>query len=203
MTGNAEPNADTVPITAATGRWLELAVIGLNLCPFARPIANAGRIRYAVSRARSAADLRDDLIDELRLLVEADPAEVETTLLIHPWALQDFFAFNDFLAEADAVLEELDLAGTVQIASFHPRYQFADTDFEDIENCTNRSPYPTLHLLREASIECAVGALAEPASIYRRNIETLRRLGEAGWKRLQAQFDADRVADDAPDCESG
>lgn len=195
MTDGAElQDAETAAIVAATRRWLEVAVIGLNLCPFARPVAGAGRIRYVVSAARSKKRLRIDLIDELKLLAAADPAEVETTLLIHAHALQDFYAFNDFLAEADALLEDLELTGTLQIASFHPHYQFADSNPDDVTNATNRAPYPTLHLLRESSIERAVSSMAEPASIYERNIETMRKLGSAGWQRLQAQFEGASLA---------
>lgn len=178
-------------VVQATRRWVENAVIGLNLCPFARAVASSGRIRYCVSAARSASALRSDLENELRALSAMDPERVETTLLIHPWALQDFFAFNDFLAEADALVEALGLRGDIQVASFHPRYQFAGSGVDDVENATNRAPYPTLHLLREASIERALAAFPDPASIYQRNIETLRRLGLEGWQKLQASFPAD------------
>ena len=125
-------------------------------------------------------DLRSELLD----LAAADPRECETTLLIHPHSMCDFFEFNDFLADCDSLVGRLELEGELQVASFHPRYQFAGTSQEDIENFTNRSPYPTLHLLREASISRAVAGPADPADIYRRNIETLRRLGHSGWRRL-------------------
>lgn len=180
-----DAQAEVAAIVAATRRWLDLAVIGLNLCPFAYPVAKAGRIRYVVSTATSKKRLRAELAVELQRLAQAPADEVETSLLIHPWVLQDFYAFNDFLAEADAVLEDLSFGGVLQIASFHPHYQFADTDFDDIANATNRAPYPTLHLLREASIERAVKALPDPADIYERNIETMRRIGSDGWSRLQ------------------
>ncbi len=192
-----DPDPETAAIVAATQRWLDLAVIGLNLCPFARPVASAGRIRYVVSRATSKKALRVELEGELFALAAADPASVETTLLIHPWALQDFYAFNDFLLEADTLLEELELAGMLQIASFHPRYQFADTEFDDVENATNRSPYPTLHLLRETSIDRAVKSMRDPASIYEHNIETMRRLGSVGWERLRHRFDTEPERDTA------
>jgi hypothetical protein len=182
-------------VIAATQRWLEAAVIGLNLCPFAAGVASAGRIRYRVSEARSTDELRHDLAEELRALAAADPAQVETTLLIHPQVLQDFLDFNDFLDDADAVVEVLGLAGTLQLASFHPGYQFAGTTAADVGNCTNRSPYPTLHLLREASVGRAVATLREPSVIYERNIATMNRLGHAGWARLGARF--------APDSEAG
>lgn len=174
-------------VIAATRRWVERAVIGLNLCPFARAVVD--RIRYRVSGARDVAQLAADLRGELQLLAQADPNRIETTLLIHPYVLQDFFDFNDFLDVADAAVAELGLIGEVQIASFHPAYRFADTHPDDIENCTNRSPYPTLHLLREASVERAVAGVPDPAAIYRRNIDTMRRLGHGGWARLWAEIE--------------
>ncbi len=169
---------------AGTTRWLERAVLGLDLCPFARAPHAQGRIRYAVSRARTPDELIEDLAVELRRLAAVDPADCETTLLIHPQVLGDFLDYNEFLGAADAVVEALDLDGVLQVASFHPRYQFADTAPDDIENATNRSPWPTLHLLREASVERVALAMADPDEIYRRNIATLRALGRAGWEAL-------------------
>lgn len=179
------PTVTTDQIIAATKHWLEAAVIGLELCPFAKPVHAQGLIRYAVSSAETPEQLLADLLRELQILAEADPAEIETTLLIHPEALTDFLDYNDFLDVADAAIEELGLAGVLQIASFHPQYQFAGTAPEDIENYTNRSPYPMLHLLREASVERAVAADPETSRIFEKNIETLRRLGLEGWKRLR------------------
>ena len=169
-------------IVRATKNWLVKAVIGLNLCPFAKAIQN--RIRYVVSEAETPEDLLAHLVDELRLLAETDPGEIETTLLIHPEVLTDFLDYNDFLAVAETAVEELGFAGEIQVASFHPRYQFEGTGPDDIENCTNRSPYPTLHLLREASVDLAVEAFPDAAEIYEKNIETMRRLGFEGWERL-------------------
>lgn len=171
-------------IIARTELWLQKAVIGLNLCPFAKAVHSKGRIRYAVSDAECKGALRGDLLDELRTLRDVDIAVIETTLLIHPGLLTDFLDYNDFLDAADAAVSELGLDGVIQIASFHPDYRFADTEFDDIENVTNRSPYPMLHLLRESSIANAVAAFPDAADIYRRNIETLRRLGHAGWAKL-------------------
>jgi hypothetical protein len=178
-------------VVTATRRWIETAVIGLNLCPFAGAVVATGRVRFRVSHAREADALGVDLVEELRVLAAAEPETVETTLLIHPWALTDFLAFNDFLAVADALVVDLGLRGEVQIASFHPDYRFAGTRQEDLENCTNRSPFPILHLLREASIERALATFPDPAAIYERNIETMRRLGRDGWERLRAQFAPD------------
>jgi hypothetical protein len=171
-------------VLAATRRWLEKAVIGLDLCPYAAPVYRAGRVRMRVSAERSAEGLLEDLRGELLGLSAADPGEYETTLLIHPHLMNDFFEFNDFLADCESLVARLELEGELQVASFHPCYQFAGTSPDDIENFTNRSPYPTLHLLREASISRAVAGAADPADIYRRNIETLRRLGHPGWRRL-------------------
>ena len=159
-------------------------MIGLNLCPFARSVHASRRIRYVVTGAESTGQLVEVLVQELDWLAQADPAEVETTLLIHPRVLNDFLDFNDFLEVADAAVEQLGLTGSLQVASFHPRYQFAGTGADDIDNFTNRSPYPTLHLLRESSVERAVAAYPDTDRIFENNIETLRRLGRAGWDRL-------------------
>lgn len=171
-------------VVATTRNWLERAVIGLRLCPFAsHPYLN-DRVRYYVSTQRSGEGLREELIRELQLLQDTDPLVCETTLLIHPHALTDFRAYNDFLDECDAVLAELGLDGELQVASFHPRYQFAGARAEDIENYTNRSPYPMLHLLREASVARAVASFPAIDRIGESNIATLRRLGHEGWRQL-------------------
>jgi hypothetical protein len=172
--------------TAATRHWLEQAVIGLNLCPFAKAVHVKEQIRWVESPARDAQGLLDDLLRELQLLAAADPETVETTLLIHPHALNDFLDYNDFLDVADAAIDELGLTGVLQVASFHPNYQFAGTAPDDVENLSNRSPHPMLHLLREDSIDRAVAAFPDTATIYERNIETLRRLGADGWRRLMS-----------------
>jgi uncharacterized protein len=167
-----------------TQRWLERAVIGLNLCPFAKAEHVHGRIRYRVSDAQTTDVLAQHLEEEITFLLAADPAKTETTLLIHPQVLGDFLDYNDFLAVADAVLERADPDVQLQIASFHPQYQFAGTAADDIENYTNRAPFPMLHLLREDSVERAVAAFPDAAQIYERNIATLRQLGLAGWKTM-------------------
>jgi uncharacterized protein len=167
-----------------TRRWLERAVIGLNLCPFAKSVHVKGQIHYVVSQATDEHALREDLVRELQGLQASDPAIRDTTLLIAPLCLQDFLDFNDFLGEADQVLAELDLEGIIQIASFHPQFQFAGTDPDDISNFTNRAPYPTLHLLREDSIERAVEVFPEAEAIFGKNMETLERLGHEGWTAL-------------------
>jgi uncharacterized protein len=171
-------------IVAATRRWLERSVIGLNLCPFAESVYRADHVRFRVSEQSTASGLLQELGAELNALHAADPSQCETTLLIHPGVLTDFVEYNDFLEVAEAAVVELGLEGELQVASFHPQYRFADTQPEDIENYTNRSPFPMLHLLREASIERAIAAVPDADEIYRRNIRTLRNLGHAGWQRL-------------------
>lgn len=178
------PFDDATTVVASTCRWLELAVIGLNLCPFAKAVYVKRQIRYAVTAATTDEELHAELRHELELLGQANPEEVETTLLIHPRVMTDFIDFHFFLHEADAMIKRLGHEGNLQIASFHPGYEFAGSAPDDIANCTNRSPYPTLHLLREASIDRAVAAFPDAGSIYERNIETLRRLGHSGWNQL-------------------
>jgi len=173
-------------VIAQTRHWLEAAVIGLNLCPFAKAALLKQQIRFVVSQASDSDSLAAELAVELRRLADADPELLETTLLIHPQVLQDFDDYNDFLDVADAVLESLELEGELQVASFHPDYRFEGEDADDVSNCSNRSPWPTLHLLREESIERAVEAFPDAASIYEKNIETLRRLGWDGWRALFA-----------------
>jgi uncharacterized protein len=171
-------------VIAATQDWIERAVIGLNLCPFARVPMIQRRVRLRVSHARDAEALMADLREEADLLDSADPAQIETTLLVHPFVFGDFLDYNDFLDVADALLTEMDLDGVLQVASFHPAYQFADTAPDAVENCTNRSPYPTLHLLREESVDRAIEAMPDTGAIYQRNIETLRALGMDGWQTM-------------------
>jgi hypothetical protein len=172
-------------IIETTKAWLEKAVIGLNLCPFAKAVYIKKQIRYVVSAAHTVEELQADLTSELNLLDAANPDEVDTTLLIHPCVLTDFLDYNEFLDTADAKVEQLGLEGHIQVASFHPEYQFADSGPDDIENYTNRSPYPMLHLLREESVERAVEAFPDAADIFEKNMETMRQLGHNGWKRLE------------------
>lgn len=171
-------------VIADTRRWLERAVIGLNLCPFAKAVHVKAQVHYAVSHAADWRELDADLARELHDLVDADAQQRETTLLIVPEGLHDFVEFSGYLQQAQRVLAAAGLEGEIQLASFHPEYQFADADAQDITNCTNRSPHPTLHLLREASIDRAVEAFPQAESIYEANIRTLRQLGAAGWNQL-------------------
>lgn len=185
---------DEAFVISRTRAWVERAVIGLNLCPFARAVQAKGQVCYVVTEATDEDALLAALCDEMHRLAQADPAELDTTLLIHPRVLGDFLDYNGFLEVADAAVEELGYAGVLQVASFHPDYQFEDTEADDVSNATNRAPYPTLHLLREASVDRAVDAFPEAESIYERNIETLERLGAEGWAALQAQCEADARA---------
>lgn len=171
-------------IIESTRRWLERAVIGLNLCPFAKAVHAKQQIRWVVSHATSETALLADFVRELRSLAAADPQAVDTTLLIHPDVLQDFHAYNQFLGRADRAIVKQQMQGELQVASFHPQYQFHDCEPDDIANCSNRSPYPMLHLLRESSIDRAVAAFPEAEAIYDANIRTLRRLGRDGWDAL-------------------
>lgn len=166
--------------------WLESFVIGLGLCPFAEPVHRAGRLRIAVSDARSTAELARDLARELALLVESPPERIESSLLVHPGVLRDFGDYNDFLDVVDALLEEQALVGVVQVASFHPDYRFADAPAGDPANDSNRSPDPMLHLLREESVSRAVARHPDVASVPRRNVALLRRLGREALDERRA-----------------
>lgn len=175
---------DDEAVISAMREWIEKAVIGLNLCPFAKAVYVKNQVRYVVSHAPHLDGLLEDLDRELDFLAAADPEAVDTTLLIHPTLLPDFLDFNDFMQLAEAALEEHGLDGVIQIASFHPAFQFEGTEPDDLGNYTNRAPFPTLHLLREASIDRAVAAFPEAETLYALNIETLRTLGHAGWQAL-------------------
>jgi len=179
------PSDDTV--IAHTRAWLTEIVIGLELCPFAKPVHVKGQIRYVVSPAEQPEALLQDLLNELNALADADAAQVDTTLLIHPHVLPDFLEYNDFLGVAEFALEDLGLAGQLQIASFHPSYRYAGNAAEDLANYVTRSPYPMLHLLREASVDRAVAVFPDASLIVDKNKQRLRTLGVDGWRRLMAK----------------
>ena len=191
----AHPDARTALF--ATRAWVEHAVIGLNLCPFAKAVQAKGLVRWVCSDARDTQALLADLATEMQRLRDTPAAQIDTTLLVHPWVLNDFADYNQFLDEADALLESLGLHGVLQVASFHPQYQFAGSAPDDIGNATNRSPFPTLHLLRESSVERAVAAFPDAERIYELNVRTLRGLGPQGWAALQAQCLCEALHDDA------
>ena len=167
-----------------TQHWLEAAVIGLNLCPFAKAVYVKNQVRLVVSKARHADDLLEELDRELDLLVATPASEIDTTLLIHPTLFDDFLDFNDFLEVAEGVVDEHGLEGVVQLASFHPQFQFDGTEPDDISNYTNRAPFAILHLLREDSVARAVDAFPEADAIFEQNIATLTALGAVGWTGL-------------------
>lgn len=176
--------ADADIVVADTRRWLERAVVGLNLCPFAKAVLARGQVHFAVSEAEDARDMLRDFEHELHELVGRAADERDTTLLALPRGMADFLAFNQLAAQAGRLVRKRGLEGVVQVASFHPRFVFAGTEEDDITNYTNRAPYPTLHLLREASMDRAVAAFPDPAAIYEANMETLRKLGPEGWDAL-------------------
>ncbi len=175
---------DENAIRSEMQHWIEKAVIGLNLCPFAKSVVAKKQVRIVVSQARHIDAFLEELDRELALLAATDPTEIDTTLLIHPTLLPDFLDFNDFVELAEAAVSGNEYEGVIQVASFHPRFQFEATGRDDPGNFTNRAPYPTLHLLREAGIERAVEAFPEAATIFERNIETMEKLGVAGWRAL-------------------
>jgi hypothetical protein len=181
---NTEQTARDALVIEDTRRWVQRAVIGLNLCPFAKAVEVKQQVRYVVSAATRAKPFLADLQRELLALVAADPLLLDTTLLMAPDGFAEFLDFNDLLERADRLLQELELDGVLQIASLHPHYQFADTEADDIGNFTNRAPYPTLHLLREESVDRAVAAFPEPETIFETNMQTMQRLGPQGWADL-------------------
>ena len=174
----------TSQVITDSQQWLERAVIGLNLCPFAKSVHVKDLIRYAISDAATETELIADLKSELLYLNTISPTNTDTTLLIAPMFLHDFLDFNQFILKANKLLTKLDLDGILQIATLHPLYQFAGTDVDDITNYTNRAPYPTLHLLRESSIDRAIKAIPDAESIFQVNMETMRRIGLEGWRNL-------------------
>lgn len=181
---------DGQAIVSRTSKWVDRVVVGLGLCPFAKAVQAKAQVRYVLSEATTTEALLSDLKRELLALAAVDPSQVDTTLLIHPRVLADFLDYNDFLGEAEDLLCDLQLEGVLQLASFHPDYCFAGSAADDPANHTNRSPYPLLHLLREASITRALETLADPSTIYERNIETLRAMDPARLAQLMLDDEA-------------
>lgn len=192
---------DETIVVHRTRHWLEHVVIGLNLCPFANSVFRKNQIDYRISHASDTDQLTQDLLLAAESLVNMPAERVDTVLLIHPWVLTDFLEYNEFLGVADAMLDASGLSGVLQIASFHPDYLFADAEPDDITHCTNRSPYPMLHLLREESLDKAIAAYPDTDAIVQSNLATMRRIGLAGWKKLQAP--ADQLATPAPSSSDG
>jgi hypothetical protein len=181
---NDQTDQHDAVVVEDTRRWVQRAVIGLNLCPFAKSVEVKEQVRYVVSHASRTKPLLVDLKRELLALAAADPALLDTTLLVAPDGFADFLEFNDMLDRADKLLVDLDLDGVLQIASLHPQYQFADAEPDDITNFTNRAPYPTLHLLREESVDRAVAAFPNAEAIFETNMQTMQDLGQEGWTAL-------------------
>ena len=175
---------DTNTVSEHTKQWLEKAVIGLNLCPFAKAPHVKNLVRIVVSESRHLDGFLEDLDRELQLLGNTPASELETTLLVHPTLFPDFETFNQMLEIADDAVIENELEGIVQIAPFHPDFQFEGTEADDINNYTNRSPYPTLHLIREDSIVKAAEAFPDASAIFDRNIALLEKMGHEGWDKL-------------------
>ncbi len=169
---------------ADTRRWLERAVVGLNLCPFAKAVLVKQQVHLAATQATEAAGILDDLQLELTALLAMAPRDRDTTLLVIPHGMDDFLEFHDLTTGAERMVRKKGLAGVIQVASFHPRFVFAGAEEDDITNFTNRAPHPTLHLLREESMDRAVQAFPDAAAIFEANMETMRRLGRAGWEAL-------------------
>ena len=182
MITTTEP--DDAQVADDTRRWLQRAVIGLNLCPFAKSVDVKGLVHYAVTRSVGFKDLLADLKSEFNALAAAEDTVRDTTLFIAPDGLQDFLEYNDFLAQANRLLAKMGFDGVFQLASLHPQYQFADAPADAITNFTNRSPYPTLHLIREASIDRAVKAFPHAEAIFETNMRTMERIGHDGWEAL-------------------
>jgi hypothetical protein len=187
-----DTTAEEAAELVATRRWLERAVIGLNLCPFAKAVYVKRQVRFVLSDAELEDDLLEELGEELLRLRDTPAEDIDTTLLVHPRVLNDFLEYNDFLDRVDALIEALELDGVLQVASFHPDYRFADSEADDPGNCTNRAPYPTLHLLRESSIDRAVAAYPDADVIVERNLRTMEAVGSGGFRKLlDADFGAD------------
>ena len=176
--------ATTESAVADTRRWLERAVVGLNLCPFAKAVLAKEQVHFAATEADDARGILEDFARELDALVALDAGVRDTTLLVIPAGMEDFLTFNDVVTRAERLVRKRGLEGVVQVASFHPEFVFADAGEDDITNYTNRAPHPTLHLLREASMARAVAAFPDASAIYEANMETLRRLGPQGWTDL-------------------
>ncbi|HVE53106.1 MAG TPA: DUF1415 domain-containing protein [Ramlibacter sp.] len=179
--------ADPACAVADMQRWLERAVVGLNLCPFAKAVLVKQQVHFAVATVDDPEAILDAFERELHALVAIDAQERDTTLLVIPQGMDDFLAFHDLAQRAERLVRKRGCEGVVQVASFHPRFVFAGTQEDDITNFTNRAPYPTLHLLREESVDRAVAAFPDASAIYEANQETLRRLGPQGWKALDVE----------------
>lgn len=174
-------------VVEITQQWVERVVVGLNLCPFARPVVQEQSIRYAVCDASDWNTMRQFVLEEMLLIWEAEPSDITTSLLMFSQGLQDFLEYLEFLELADSLIEDAGLSGIFQVASFHPEYQFDGTSSEDRSNYTNRAPFPTLHLLREDDISRAVESSVDTTAIPERNIQRLLSMSEEEWNNFFGQ----------------
>ncbi|MDH4449776.1 MAG: DUF1415 domain-containing protein [Rhodoferax sp.] len=188
-------SVDDACVLTATRHWVERAVIGLNLCPFAKAVYVKNLVHFSVCHASSHSDVVSALREQIVALYESDPNERDTTLLVLPYGFDSFLEFTSVVDRANRLVRKMGLDGSIQIASFHPAYQFADARADDMGNYTNRAPYPTLHLLREESIDKAVAAFPAANEIFERNIRTMERLGREGWAALQLHGAAPQASD--------
>lgn len=175
---------DVVTVETLTRRWVENLVIGLNLCPFAKSVYSKDQVKIHVSEGKDLDCVSDTLVQLLQELDSTPAQQIDTTLLVIPYLFQDFYDFNDYMDVAEGVLERLDLLGKIQIANFHPAYQFAGTQADEMSNYTNRSPYPILHLIREASLDKATHQFPDASIIFERNIALMQELGIDAWEKL-------------------
>jgi len=173
---------DSETVTATVNHWMDAMVVGLNLCPFANTVRRQGHLNIAVAQDGSIPGCLQLLADEAHELAERDASA--TSLVILPEGFEDFDDYLDLLAMAEALLEDLGFEGAMQLASFHPRYQFEGTDENDVSNWTNRAPYPILHMLQESAVTKAVEAHPNAEGIPEQNIDTLEKLGMAGVLQL-------------------
>ena len=180
----AAATIDAMQAEADMRRWLERAVIGLNLCPFAKAVHVKGQVHLAACAADDVPGVIENLDAEISDLLALEPSRRDTTLLAVPRGFDEFLLFNDLVRQGERLLQRRKLGGVLQLASFHPAFVFAGAGEGDMANFSNRSPRPTLHLLREESMDRAVAAFPEAEAIYETNIRTLERLGPVGWRAL-------------------
>ncbi|HHP0479969.1 TPA: DUF1415 domain-containing protein [Vibrio campbellii] len=178
------PNTDINAITEQVNKWLNDVVIGLNLCPFAAKPQRNKQIKIFVSEASQEEALLEDILLQLIELSNTEPEKLETTLVVVPNMLQDFWDYNFFIDWVEGLIKQQDWEGIFQVATFHPDYCFGGAEPEDDENLTNRSPYPVFHLIREESMEKVLKHYPDPESIPDTNIARVSALSEEERKKL-------------------
>ncbi|MGC9402043.1 DUF1415 domain-containing protein [Vibrio genomosp. F10] len=167
-----------------TQQWLEDVIVGLNLCPFAHKPNKNKQIKIAVTDATTEEALLECILEEFQILDSKDAKELETTLVVIPDMLQDFMDYNFFLDWVDGLIKQQDYEGIYQVATFHPDYYFHGTQPDDTENLTNRSPYPTIHLIREESMEKVLKHYPDPEAIPDNNIARVESLSQEEKQQL-------------------